>query len=269
MTWTVTVTNAEEAGTVTLSPTTRPRVGTEITAALTDPDSVTSANTTGSITTGVTWQWAKRATTTNSAYVNISGATSASYTPADADADYFLRATARYAAGQSAVATTTQTVLALTATPNDGTVTISPAQPVVGTAVTATLSDLDGSPTGLSWQWSWATTATAATSSWTNIPGATSASYTPVAADAGRYLRATASYSDAVDGAGQTAFGTSANAVTTVVPADPVYDGIIPGTQPDGIIDAAEVIKAVQDYFDDIIDADKVLDIVKLYFQNF
>ena len=123
---TVTVTNAEEAGTVTLSPTTRPRVRTEITAALTDPDSVTSANTTGSITTGVTWQWSK-ATTTSSTWSDISGATTASYTPADADADNFLRATAKYAAGQSAVATTTQTVLALTATPNDGTVSVSPA----------------------------------------------------------------------------------------------------------------------------------------------
>ena len=94
----VTVTNAEEAGTVTLSPTTRPRVRTAITAALTDPDSVTSANTTGSITTGVTWQWSK-ATATNSTWSNISGATSASYTPAEDDADNFLRATARYAGG--------------------------------------------------------------------------------------------------------------------------------------------------------------------------
>ena len=84
---TVTVTNVDEAGTVTLSPTTRPRVGTAITAALTDPDGTT---------TGVTWQWAKKATTTNSTYANITGARSASYTPLDDDADYFLRATASY-----------------------------------------------------------------------------------------------------------------------------------------------------------------------------
>ena len=256
---TVTVTNAEEAGTVTLSPTTRPRVGTEITAALTDPDSVTSANTTGSITTGVTWQWSK-ATTTSSTWSDISGATTASYTPAEDDADNFLRATARYAAGQSAVATTTQTVLALTATPNDGTVSVSPAQPVVGTAVTARLTDPDGSPTGLTWQWSWATTATAATSSWTNIPGATSASYTPVAADDGRYLRATASYSDAVDGAGQTAFGTSANAVTTVVAVDE-YD-----RNADGRIDSTEVLEAVADYFAGRLSQARVLQVVALYF---
>ena len=255
---TVTVTNAEEAGTVTLSPTTRPRVGTEITAALTDPDSVTSANTTGSITTGVTWQWSKA--TATSSWSNISGATTASYTPADDDADNFLRATASYAAGQSAVATTTQTVLALTATPNDGTVSVSPAQPVVGTAVTATLTDPDGSPTGLSWQWSWATTRTAATSSWTNISGATSASYTPVAADAGRYLRATASYTDAVDGAGQTAFGTSANAVTTVVAVDE-YD-----RNADGRIDSTEVLEAVSHYFAGTLSQARVLQVVALYF---
>ena len=259
---TVTVTNAEEAGTVTLSPTTRPRVGTEITAALTDPDSVTSANTTGSITTGVTWQWAKRATTTNSAYVNISGAgaRSASYTPTNDDADYYLRATASYAAGQSAVATTTQTVLALTATPNDGTVSLSTAQPRVGSAVTASLSDQDGPPSGLSWQWSWATTATAATSLWTNISDATSASYTPVTADVGRYLRATASYSDAVDGDGQTAFGTSANAVTTVVAVDE-YD-----RNADGRIDSTEVLEAVSHYFAGTLSQARVLQVVALYF---
>ena len=259
---TVTVTNAEEAGTVTLSPTTRPRVGTAITAALTDPDSVTSANTTGSITTGVTWQWSKA--TATSTWSNIAGATEASYTPAEADADNFLRATASYAdlegSGKEAVATTTQTVLALSATPNDGTVTISPAQPVVGTAVTARLTDPDGSPTGLSWQWSSAPTATAATSSWTNISGATSASYTPVAADAGRYLRATASYTDPVDGAGQTAFGTSANAVTTVVAVDE-YD-----RNADGRIDSTEVLEAVSHYFAGTLSQARVLQVVALYF---
>ena len=262
---TVTVTNAEEAGTVTLSPTTRPRVRTEITAALTDPDSVTSANTTGSVTTGVTWQWSK-ATTTNSAYVNISGAgaRSASYTPTNDDADYYLRATASYTdgegSGKSAAATTTQTVLGVDATPNDGTVSLSTAQPRVGSAVTASLSDQDGPPSGLSWQWSWATTATAATSSWTNISGATSASYTPDSGDVGRYLRATASYTDPVDGAGQTAFGTSANAVTTVVAVDE-YD-----RNADGRIDSTEVLEAVSHYFAGTLSQARVLQVVALYF---
>ena len=255
---TVTVTNAEEAGTVTLSPTSRPRVGTAITAALTDPDSVTSANTTGSITTGVTWQWSK-ATATTGAWSDISGATEASYTPADDDADNFLRATASYAAGQSAVATTTQTVLALTATPNDGTVTISPAQPVVGTAVTARLTDPDGAPTGVTWQWAWSTGSSAG-GTWTPISGATGSSYTPVETDVGRYLRATASYSDAVDGADQTASAISASAVTATVAVDE-YD-----RNADGRIDSTEVLEAVADYFAGTLSQARVLQVVALYF---
>ena len=74
-----------------------------------------------------------------------------------------------------------------------GTVTLSSTQPVEEIRLTATLDDPDdvsGSAT-----WSWARSPNG-TSSWTRISGATSASYTPVPADVGRYLRATASYDD-------------------------------------------------------------------------
>ena len=76
----------------------------------------------------------------------------------------------------------------------------------------------------------------------------------------GRYLRATASYSDAVDGAGQTAFGTSANAVTAVVAVDE-YD-----RNADGRIDSTEVLEAVADYFAGTLSQARVLQVVALYF---
>ena len=90
---TVTVTNMEETGTVTLS-SVQPRIGVPITATLTDPD--------GDIS-DVTWKWARaegRLTT------DIRGATSATYTPvnnatdaAKDDVGKILRAIATYSDG--------------------------------------------------------------------------------------------------------------------------------------------------------------------------
>ena len=87
----ITVTNVEEDGTVTLSPT-QPTARSPVTASLTDLD--------GGVT-GTSWQWA-RSNTQNGSYTNISGATSDSYTPPDTDVNYYLRATASYTDGHSA-----------------------------------------------------------------------------------------------------------------------------------------------------------------------
>ena len=73
----------------------RPQSQTLFTATLTDPDNVTGPNPTGSITTGVTWQWAK-ASSKNGSYSDIDKASSAGYTPVDGDIDSYLRATASY-----------------------------------------------------------------------------------------------------------------------------------------------------------------------------
>ena len=88
----------------------------------------------------------------------------------------------------------------------DGTVTLS-AWPQIGTELTASLSDPDGSVTGLTWQWASAATATGA---FTDIVGAASASYTPVDGDLGKYLQATASYDDG-EGLSKSASAVSAN----------------------------------------------------------
>ncbi len=86
ITVTVTVENVEEPGTVALSPV-QPRLSDTLSATLTDPDMVSGA---------VTWSW-ERSTSRTSGWAAVSGATSAdNYTPVDADANYYLRATASY-----------------------------------------------------------------------------------------------------------------------------------------------------------------------------
>ena len=101
---TVTVTNIDEAGTVTLS-TDRPPARAEITAALTDPDEGIS---------GTVWQW-ERSSDGNTAWAGI-GAGTPSYTPVDGDVGYHLRATASYTDGhgpsKTAQGASTQTVQA-------------------------------------------------------------------------------------------------------------------------------------------------------------
>ena len=92
------------------------------------------------------------------------------------------------------------------------TITMSSQQPLVTIELTATLDEPDevrGSVT-----WSWASSPDGA-SSWTPISRETSDTYTPVAGDLNRYLRATASYTDG-HGAGKSALAISANAVGMV-----------------------------------------------------
>ena len=62
-----------------------------------------------------------------------------------------------------------------------GTVALSPAQPVVGAALTATLADPDGAISDATWQWASSSDwdASTGTGTWSDISGATSASYTP------------------------------------------------------------------------------------------
>ena len=82
---TVTVGNLEEAGSVSFS-----KVGAEIRAELSDPDGGVS---------GASWQWA-RSSNGHRGWVNIDGATSASYTPSSDDEEMYLRARVSYEDGQ-------------------------------------------------------------------------------------------------------------------------------------------------------------------------
>ncbi len=73
-----------------------------------------------------------------------------------------------------------------------GTVTLSSAQPQVGTLLFATFDDPDGTTSNESWTWARSTDG----SSWTDISAVLSRFYTPVADDVGNYLRVTVSYDD-------------------------------------------------------------------------
>ena len=79
-----------------------------------------------------------------------------------------------------------------------GTVVLSTLAPKVGVELTATLTgDEDGATSGVTWKWERAdSSAFGDGDNVTKIEGATSAAYTPVHADATKYLRATAMYTD-------------------------------------------------------------------------
>ena len=176
-------------------------VGEAVTASITDPDN-------GVI--NVEWQWARSADGSAN-WTNIIGATSETYTPVEGDVNSYLRATASYdddaGIGKSARAVTSSAVIA----DDDGSVTLSTSEPEVGAVVTAALSDPDDGVTNVSWQWAKSDDGSAG---WTDIQGATSASYRPGKSDEGVYLRATASYDDAV-GAGKSARAVTSAAVIT------------------------------------------------------
>ena len=121
--------------------------------------------------------------------------------------------------------TTTDATITVTITVTNidetGTVTLSSAQPQVYAAFTATLTDLDGSISGVTWQWE---RSSDGSTSWTAIGGATAATYAPAASYAGNYLRATASYTDG-EGPGKSAQEASAHPVRRPPPSNraPVF----------------------------------------------
>ena len=90
---TITVTNEEETGEVTLwagtdALTMAPQVGDTITGAVMDPD--------GGVTV-TSWKWAKSMTPDMmDSWMDITGATDAAYTVMEGDNGYYLRATAIY-----------------------------------------------------------------------------------------------------------------------------------------------------------------------------
>ena len=90
-----------------------------------------------------------------------------------------------------------------------------------GEQLTASLTDVDGPTTSVTWQWA---RGNSATGSFADISGATSADYTLVAADVGKYLRATASYTDP-QGSGKNANAVTGGAVEAGNSAPTFVDG--------------------------------------------
>ena len=130
----------------------------------------------------------------------------------DYEAQSSYRVTARVSDGRGRSDTISVTVT-VTNVDEPGTVTLDSTQPLVGTVVTATLTDPDGTVSGESWQWA----SSSDQNTWTNITVATSASYTPVAADVDRHLRATVSYTDG-EGPGKSAASPSTHTVRSAAP---------------------------------------------------
>ena len=100
------------------------------------------------------------------------------------------------------------------------TVTLSTMQPVVGTEITATLTDPDDSITGTTWQWA---SSDAMDGTFTPIEGAMSSMYTPEAADANKYLRATAMYDDG-EGMGKMASEETMMVMMMTMNAAPMFE---------------------------------------------
>ena len=92
-------------------------------------------------------------------------------------------------------------VVTVTNVKEAGEVTLNTLQPRVGIGVMATLTDLDGAATGVTWKWEGKSEAdcsmgTFATDGTDDLEGGISGTYTPTALDIGKCLRATASYTD-------------------------------------------------------------------------
>ena len=112
--------------------------------------------------------------------------------PADADTDNTYMVTVK--ANDGTYMVTHGVTVTVTNVDDPGAVSLSSQTPVVGIALTASLTDADGEITGMKWQW--ASENTDGTFADIAGAGATSDSYTPADADVGKRLRATASYTD-------------------------------------------------------------------------
>ena len=89
----------------------------------------------------------------------------------------------------------TSVTVAVTNVDEPGTIIVSPDTGLMaGATLTASLTDPDGGVTGEAWRWQRSTEGT----TWTDIGGAASASYSLTTADAGMLLRAAVSYTDAL-----------------------------------------------------------------------
>ena len=142
--------------------------------------------------------------------------------PADSNRDNVYTVTVVLTDNGRKTATRDVTVMVMDVE-EDGTVTVTPVQPKVDVAVTAELKDPDGGEANVEWQWARtddgdatgaiaACPAADASPGWTDIPDAEMTTYTPVTADLGKCLRATAKYADRRDD-GKDAMSASANPV--------------------------------------------------------
>ena len=154
--------------------------------------------------------------------------------PVDSNTDNIYMVTLKATDSEGNMATKSVAVM-VTNVNEVGTVTLSPMSPMVGSELTATLYDPDGvTENSVTWQWS-----TTMDRLFKDIDMTTLMTYTPVEADVGYYLRATASYTGG-EGAGKM---TTTSMVTAGHPLLVEYDA-----NNNGRIDRDEAITALRSY---------------------
>ena len=188
----------DRPGVVSLS-TVKPVAGEAVTATLTDAD--------GGLL-NEEWQWESSPDEATLNWTDIGGAEASSYTPSASLAGKLLRAVVEYddATGNGRKAVSRATA----ALDRRGAVTLSSSTPVVSQELTATLTDADGSSANKVWKWE--RSPDQAVPAWSAIVGASSLTYTPLAGDAGKLLRAKVTYDDGV-GTGRIAVSGATEAV--------------------------------------------------------
>ena len=167
--------------------------------------------------------------------------------PTDADTNNVYMVTVMASDGTT-MATSREVAVTVTDVDEGGSVTVTPGSAMVGTELSASLSDPDTGVANTAWQWS---------RSGADIDGATAASYTVTAADAGMSLMATATYDD-THGTGKTV---SSDAVMVMADLVGGYDD-----NGDGSIDVVELFDAVDDYFNGDIDLDELFEVINAHF---
>ena len=192
-------TGVRAPGSVSL-PSDDPHLGIPFTASINDADTPI---------TNERWQWSNSdGGTYQDTFDNITGANSATYTPVEADIGKFLKASVVYndslGQDQGANRITSNTVQG-----NVGTVTFTPTQPDLGIPITASVTDADTPVTAEMWQWAKSDTASG---TFTDITGATNATYRPAEADLEKFLRASVTYTDS-QAPGKTSSAVASSAV--------------------------------------------------------
>ena len=156
--------------------------------------------------------------------------------PADADQDNEYSITVQ-AAETGATSVTMNVTVTVTDVDEAGTLSLSSTRPRLGTALAVTLDDPDGVVDGTpvyTWERS------LSPNSWAVISGATSSTYTPVAADSGRFLRAAVSYED----------GHGADKTATTVAYEVVTASLLTGLQVTTNDSTANTDRALMPAFD-------------------
>jgi P2-related tail formation protein len=220
----VTAANAGGSGSATSEPTATvvPPAPTNSVLPVVSPSSpqqgVAESTTTGTWSnspTSYAYQW-EDCNSLGESCLNISGATSSSYTPAASDVSYTLRVKVTATnAGGSGTATSEPTAVVVPPAPANSVLpVISSSSPQQGVAESTTNGTWSNSPTSYSYQWEDCNSAGEAC---TNVSGATSSSYTPASSDVGDKLRVKVTATNA-GGAGSA----TSEPTAVVVPPAPV-----------------------------------------------